>query len=192
MPVLKHTNKCLSLCNTKHILHTFWFLLQACWYLLAAVKSGDVNRTKIWLKYTNEKCTTKDNSGKTPLVIAVEFGDMEMVRVLLESRANVGNPAYQDMPLYIAAGRGNLDMCRLLLDWNANVDATAEYRRTPLHAAARIGRLSIVKLLVERGADVSLTDYNSRTASDLARIEGMTDVAEWLVAEGRVAELRYG
>jgi ankyrin repeat protein len=161
-------------------LYTFWFLLQACWYLLGAVKSGDVNRTKIWLKYANQKCTTKDDSRKTPLTIAAELGDLETMRVLLESGAYVGKPEYQEMPLYIAAGRGNLDMCRLLLDWGAKVDNTGENRNTPLHAAARIGRLSVVKLLVKRGADVSLTDYNGQTASVLARREGMTDVAEWL------------
>jgi ankyrin repeat protein len=168
------------LCNTEHSLDTFWFLLQACWYLLGAVKSGDVNKTKIWLKYVNEKCTTKDDSRKTPLVIAVELGDLGMMRVLLESGVYVGKPEYQEMPLYIAAGLGNLDMCRLLLDWGAKVDNTVDNRKKPLQAAARIGRLSVVKLLVERGADVSLTDYNGQTASAVARSEGMTDVAEWL------------
>jgi ankyrin repeat protein len=144
-----------------------------------------VNRTKIWLKYANEKCTSRYNSGKTPLEIAVEFGDMEMVRVLLESGATVGKPAYQEMPLYIAAGHNNLDMCRLLLDGRAEVNSRDENERTALHAAARIGRLSIVKLLVERGADVSLTDYYGRNASDLARSEGMTDVADWLDSVGK-------
>jgi hypothetical protein len=177
-----HTS-CLSLFNTEHILDTFWFLLQACWYLLAAVKSGDVNRTKIWVKYANKICTTSRSSSnqETPVSIAADLGDVEVMAVLLDSGFDVeGSNSLRMSALHTAARRGNLDMCRLLLGRGAVVDNSNGYISTPLHAAAKYGRLSVVKLLVERRADVRMKDDDGRTASEVARREGMTDVAEWL------------
>jgi ankyrin repeat protein len=179
----KNPNQCLSLCNTKHSLDTFWFLLQACWYLLAAVKSGDLNRTKIWVKYASHICTTpsRDSTQDTPLSIAADLGDVEVMRVLLASGAGLQRPdTLQMSALHTAARRGHLGMCRLLLDWGVRMDTSFRYIGTPLHAAAKYGRLSIVKLLVWRGADVRVKNDDGHTASEVARSEGMADVAEWL------------
>jgi ankyrin repeat protein len=169
------------LCNSKHSLDTFWFLLQVCGYLLEAVKSGDVNRTKIFLKCANENCTTDDAYHYTPLKIAVRIGNEAVVRVLLEGGANADRTnAFQPTALHSAANYGYLNVCRVLLDWGAKVNPVDKWKDTPLHYAAWAGHLSVVKLLVERGADVRLRNGKGLTASEAARSKGKKDVADWL------------
>jgi ankyrin repeat protein len=169
------------LCNTKHSLDTFWFLLQVCRDLLEAAKSGDVKSAKSLVGCKNDRCTTDDERRSTPLIYAAIFGQLEVVRVLLEGGANVESTnANQQTALHEAAFRGHVDMCRLLLDWGAKVDHVDKWKETPLQDAAWMGHLSVVKLLVERGADVRLRDENGRTASDMARSGGKRDVVQWL------------
>jgi tankyrase len=174
------------MCNTKHSLDTFWFLLQACRYLLEAAKSGDVKTVKRWVNCSNDNCTTEDAIRATPLMYAAGYGHVEVVRVLLDGGASADRAnAIQRTAMHKAAWYGYLEVCRLLLDWGAKVDPVDKWNETPLHDAARFGHLSVVKLLVERGADVRLKNNIGHTASDMARIYRKLDVAEWLNSVSR-------
>ena len=177
----RHKIKCLSLSNTQHSLDTFWFLLQACRYLIVAAKSGDVNTAKILVKCTNDNCSIDDATSSTPLILAADNAHVDVVRVLLEGGVNAERDnTFQWTALHYAAYYGHLDVCRLLLDWGVNLGPLNTWKDTPLHLAAWRGHLSVVKLLVERGADVRLKNDQGQTASDMARIEGYGGVAEWL------------
>jgi len=177
----RHNIKCHPLCYTKDILDTFWFLLQACQYLLEAAESGDVNTVKILFKCTNDSCTTDDQYRNTPLIFAAANRHVAAVRVLLEGGANIERVnANQRNALHKAAFYGYLEVCRLLLDWGAKVDPVDYLKYTPLHWAALGGHLSVTKLLVERGADGRVKNNKGQTASELARSLGKKDVAEWL------------
>jgi ankyrin repeat protein len=178
----KHNNKCLSLCNTKHSLDTFWFLLQACRYLFAAIESGDVNTVKILLKSAKESCITDDEVHYTPLMFAAYKGRVDLVRLFLESGASVEITNEKLWtPLHVAAYHGQLEVCRLFLDWGAQVNPVSKRKgNIPLHSAARRGHLSVVKLLVERGANIRLRNRDGLTAGDVARIKGYGFVADWL------------
>jgi ankyrin repeat protein len=179
--------KCLSLHKTKKILDTFCFLLQACQYLVQAAKSGDVNTTKRWAYCNSNSCTAGDYWRNTPLILATWLGHVEVVRVLLESGADV-HAADLNMhtALHTAAKHGRLELCGLLLDWGAAVNTEGVSKLTALHLAAEDGHLSVVKFLVERGADVRLKDDKGQTAAELARSKGNTAVADWLDSVSRV------
>jgi ankyrin repeat protein len=181
----KQNKKFLYLCNTKHSLDTFWFLLQACRYLFAAIESGDVNTVKLLFKSAKESCTTENEVHYTPLMFAAYKGRVDLVRALLESGASVERTNEKLWtPLHVAAFHGQLEVCRLFLDWGAKVNpVTKRKRNTPLNSAARNGHLSVVKLLVEKGANVGLRNLDGVTASDLARIKGHGFVANWLTTQ---------
>jgi ankyrin repeat protein len=160
------------------------FLLQACRYLLEAVKAREVNRTKIWVKYASEKCTTSDQYRSTLLMVAAANDGVD---VLLESGTKAERTDFlRRTARHYAAWNGHLDVCRLLLEWGAKVDPLNKWKETPLHFAARAGHLSVVKLLVARGADVRLKDENGQTARDLARSSLHGYVADWLASVTRV------
>jgi len=90
------------------------------------------------------------------LIEAVEEGDVERVRGLLERGAD---PDARDedgrTPLYIAAANGSVEVARLLLKHGADVNARAIDGSTPLHLAVAFGHLDVAELLLERGADVN-------------------------------------
>ena len=136
---------------------------------------------KRWLNCTNDNCVTNDQYRNTPLTDAGLYGNVEVMRVLLEGGANVESTnAHRRTALHRAAYSGHLDVCRLLLDWGAKVDPVDVWEETPLHDAANRGHLSVTKLLVERGADVRMKNKDGHAPSDVARIMRRNDVAEWL------------
>jgi ankyrin repeat protein len=156
------------LCNTQHSIDTFWFFLQACRYLLEAVKSGDLNTAKILVKCTDDSCKTDDLFLYPPLTYAVSNENLVAVRVLLEGGANTERgAASQNTARHTAARKGYLEICRLLLDWGAKVDSLNIWKNTPLHVAAWTGHLPVVKLLVERGADVFLKNVFGKAAGEV-------------------------
>ena len=141
---------------------------------------------KTLIKYTKVNSTKDDEYRRPPLVYAAGFGQVEVVRVLLEGGANIEfRNAFGHSALQIAAFHGHLAVCHLLLEWRAKVDHVDKVKDTPLHNAACKGHLSVVKLLVERGADIRAKNEKGQTASDVARSEGKEDVAEWLDSVSR-------
>ena len=139
---------------------------------------------KILFKCTKRNCTTDDEYRYTPLIYAAMFGNVDLVRVLLEAGDNLNRAnANGHTALHYAASNGQLGMCLLLLNWGAKVGAKNVKKDTPLHYAALSGHLAVVKLLVERGANVRLKDEEGRNASALARGNGYKNVADWLDLE---------
>jgi ankyrin repeat protein len=142
--------------------------------------------TKILFNCDNDTCTEDDEYRNTPVTNAAWYGNMAVVRVLLESGGNVERSnGFRNTALHLAALKGHLEVCRLLLDWGAKVDPLNVWQYTPLHYAAWRGHLSVVKLLVERGADVSRKGTNGKTARDLASSYNKKDVVYWLTSASR-------
>ena len=109
----------------------------------------------------------------SPLMQAIENGDMKTVEALLNGGAdmNEGTQCNADMPEYesytvlgCAAKNGRTDAVKLLLDRGADINKRwGGYRfgfwnPTPLILAASEGRTETVRLLLNRGADVNAMD----------------------------------
>src|SRR5262245_30841861 len=94
--------------------------------------------------------------GATPLHLAAEREDRDVVRALLERGANPQAPnRYGVTPLSVAAATGNAAVLTLLLDAGADPNTTAAEAETALMAAARTGRVEAITLLLNRGAQVN-------------------------------------
>ena len=92
--------------------------------------------------------------GAPVLYIAVRFGDLDMVKWLVEHGAKVD--AEDDMQitsLIVAAYNGKRDVVQYLISRGANVNHVGEGDRTPASAAAEQGHKDIVKILKAAGAD---------------------------------------
>ena len=114
----------------------------------------------------NVNAVNKD--GNPALILAMEKGYVEIVKLLLEAGANA-NARDKDgnYALILAMEEGYVGIVKLLLEAGANTNARDEYGWTALMNAARDGHVEIVKLLLEAGADVNATDKYGDTVLEL-------------------------
>lgn len=111
------------------------------------------------------------SSDATPLVQAIQHGFTDVVRLLLESGAQVNfAPRRGITPLMIAARQGNVEIMELLLTFGANSNARSDLDYTPLIYAihANRNRIAAVRLLLENGADLMARNKLGRTALESA------------------------
>ena len=123
----------------------------------------------------------------TPLTIAAEKGDLEMVRTLLVQGAAPDAPDRHGLtPLVRASRLGNLDIVKALLAAGASAGRNDGYVNgwTPMMHAIHKHQPEVVSLLIEAGADVNGRAPNGCTALMFAAGEGQIGVVTLLLDKG--------
>ncbi|KAG8506402.1 Caskin-1 [Galemys pyrenaicus] len=133
-------------------------------------------QSEMLLQHQSNPCVV-DNSGKTPLDLACEFGRVGVVQLLLSSNmcAALLEPRPGDTtdpngtsPLHLAAKNGHIDIIRLLLQ--AGIDINRQTKAgTALHEAALCGKTEVVRLLLDSGINAHVRNAYSQTALDIVR-----------------------
>jgi ankyrin repeat protein len=133
--------------------------------------------------------------GGTPVQYAVDLGRIDIVRLLIENKADLQHEKI-DQPILMVAlnstqiegGDARLEMVRLLLDNGAKVDVFDGVGEMPLSRALYTPekeRFPLVAYLISRGADVNgLTHNYPRTALHLAAAEGELELVKLLIEKG--------
>ena len=86
-----------------------------------------------------------------PLNRAVENGDDEVVRILLQFGASTeARTINGETPLHCAAKWGHVKQVKMLIDKGANVVAENRYGQTPLRLARSHGHTEVIKVLWEK------------------------------------------
>ena len=125
------------------------------------------------------------------LIEAAKEGNVESVRTLLASRANVNAQTAQGVTaLMIAAQNGHAEVVKALLAGGANVNVQNANDRTALMVAAQDGHTEAVKALLERGANVNTQDADGFTALMIAANKGHAEVVKALLAGGANIETK--
>lgn len=88
------------------------------------------------------------------LYITVRFGDMEMIKWLVEHGAKVNEEDDQGVtPLIVAAQLGKKEVVKYLISKGSDVNHVGNDHRTPASAASDNGHTEIVSILKSAGAD---------------------------------------
>ncbi|WP_240991892.1 ankyrin repeat domain-containing protein, partial [Wolbachia endosymbiont of Glossina morsitans morsitans] len=127
-----------------------------------------------------------DNLGHSPLRLAIENGNLNIVKYLIENGADYDSLSENDMTLlHIAASCGQLEVVKYLVaDRGANIEAKDSDGMTPLHTAASRGSIELAKYFVTKRSNVNEKSYKGYTPLHLAAERGFLDTVKYLIKEG--------
>ena len=149
----------------------------------------------------------------TPLIVAVENGNLDCVKVLLKYKADIegrGDIKYKHFtnkfrhlsfsgctPLFVAAVYGNVEILRCLLENGADINAVTHFDQnyyTPLMMAINYNHSDAVTFLIDQGADVNLQTKTGATALHHAvwTFETSLEIVSSLIKNGADVNARGG
>ncbi|XP_076377912.1 uncharacterized protein LOC143259463 [Megalopta genalis] len=130
-----------------------------------------------------------DNSGMTVLHTAAKYGNLEIVKFLInEKGADFNAKDNEGMTiLHTAAGYGNLEIVKFLInEKGADFNAKDNEGMTILHTAVKYGNLEIVKFLInKKGDDFNAKDINRMKILHTAARYGKLEIVKFLINEKR-------
>lgn len=134
-----------------------------------AIVRNHIESVRTFLEYPYININT---SGiKTPLMFACEYGNLDIIDLLIENGADLN---LQDESLYAAIHYAviakRIDVVKHLIKQdNLDVNTTTNEGWTALHFAAQLGYHEIAEVLLNTGKIENIKDINGNSALDLAR-----------------------
>lgn len=129
--------------------------------------------------------------GFTPLIIAAQYGEPDIVKLLIAKGANPNSKDYSgDTALHWAAYKGYTSVVNVLIAAGADINAKSNMNYTPLMEAVRQGNRNepghrlVVQQLIEAGANLDVQSDYSTTALMEAASEGLIDMVKLLIEAG--------
>jgi uncharacterized protein len=150
----------------------------------SAASKGDLAKVKELLKQDPASIASTDNMGRTPLHVAAEHAQKDVVAYLLENGADVNakdrNGGFTPLDLALSSFHAK-DIVPLLLDKGADVNTASKQGLTPLDEVAMRGQKELVEMLLKHNAIVDARDSKGNTPLLWAILMGHGDVAQMLV-----------
>lgn len=157
---------------------------------LVACEKGNAAEVRKMLKEGANPNSAR-TSGATALSYAVAGRHTEVVRVLLDAKADPNRDSFGLAPLFLAAENGDIETVKALLAAGAKVnsrlravDEEMKVRNgdTPLMASASpTGKAAVTRALLDAGADVDARADNGKTAVIQAAASENLDVLKVLL-----------
>ncbi len=125
---------------------------------------------------------------ETPLLSAVQSGNYEITKRLLEKGANVNAtpPGYGSSyrtPLEVAVGNGNVELMNLLIKEGGDINVKDD-RHFLLRDAVCNGRTEVVEFLLDKGIEIDIRNALGNTTLRDAVKKGHTDIVKLLIEKG--------
>ncbi|PHH54709.1 Ankyrin repeat-containing protein C6C3.08 [Ceratocystis fimbriata CBS 114723] len=153
-----------------------------------AVSSNNLEIVKQLVQLSGFDPDVQDDSGWTPLMIAVNIADSdEIISLLLQKGAdiNMKNFAGQSIMHFIASKK-KVDLARMFLALKppASVRIRDKRGQYPIHRAASIGSVPMIEALLKAHSPLNASDISGSTALHHSISEGHGDVAVALLKAG--------
>jgi len=120
------------------------------------------------------------DTGSTPVRSACFMTHLEIVRLLVQYRANIQRPNFNGGTCLINSVQ-SVQLCEFLLESGANVNAQDIQLKTALHYAIQEHRFETTKLLLRYKADPFLESKYKDDALQTACLKGAAQIFEYLV-----------
>jgi ankyrin repeat protein len=123
------------------------------WLTLALINDR-IALFEFLLTFDKFDCNLADSDGVTPFLIECQEGNLEIVKLLLDSKQVDPTPVHHSgfIPFLVACAKGHLEIVKLLLEsGKIDPEQATQNNTTPFFVACKNGHLEIVKLLLASG-----------------------------------------
>jgi ankyrin repeat protein len=150
-----------------------------------AVIKGDIILVKNLLEKNPKLVNSRGKLDRTPLHLAAQEGNQELVELLLDKGADIdAQDQYHFTPLHLASYEGRLEVVQTLLTKGANKNARDIGGGTPLCIGAQCNKTEIVRVLINNGVDVNISENYKRTPLYWLANFGQRDLAKLIIEKG--------
>ena len=127
---------------------------------------------------------SKDQLGYSPIIVAIESKNNEVLQKLLDLGANIReeHPVFKKLTLHTACYYENVEAVKILLAKDKSLvnEQSGVDGWTPLEDATLKSNTEIVKILLENGANPLINDYSGGTAVDMGTEFGKGEIVKLL------------
>ncbi|KAI8787368.1 ankyrin-3 [Biomphalaria glabrata] len=156
-------------------------------HLACARSSGALSITKLLLTAMGKDArTVKDKDGMIPLLMAVEAGNVLVIKELLtqngQAQITCRRTDTGDTALHLACRKKDLETVKLLVDAGINLDLKNKDGQTAVHISTWEGDENVLRYLYSVGANFNVQDKLERMPLHIAAERGHTDLVEFLIS----------
>jgi hypothetical protein len=155
--------------------------------LVRAVMNDDLEEVKVRvLMRARINVRDKAYDGMSPLHAAVQNGNVDIARYLLENGAKVNIRDFEKRtPIMMLDDDASVEMAQLLISYGAKLKLVDKERNNALHHIAENGVESeVFRYLISAGIDVNAVNKEGKTALMLAAENSENDIVNLLLESG--------
>lgn len=154
--------------------------------LIKSCERGDIERVKFLVEAYSPDIEKKDKKGNSPLLISSSSGHIEIVKYLLNKKANINiQDKLGNTPLNLSLQRGHLNIAKFLLENKVNVELHNKSNSNPLLIASANGYFDIIKILLSFKPNLNHIDELGNNALHYSILGGHEDISV-LLLENRI------
>jgi ankyrin repeat protein len=156
-----------------------------------AIFDGDTESVRNIIAQDKKLVDVRFTGSFTPLLIAVQENEREIVELLLGAGANV-NAKNKDgqTSLIMAASKGHIKIAEILIANGAKVNIKNNNGWTALMIAASYKHPKIAELLIMKGANIEARNIHGATSLYIAAYHGDRDIVSLLVEKGSTVDAK--